>query len=85
VPADEQARFEPDGPDEGAQGQPQSTDTPAGPVGAGTALARLEQGRVRSRYAGVMLLHGYLDRVGVEAVFASLAGGRPGATTTWRC
>lgn len=48
----------------------ESTDT-----AVGTGLARLEQSRVRSRYAGVMLLFGYLDRVGAEALFATLAGG----------
>jgi len=45
------------------------------PVGLGTGLARLEHAGVRSRYAGVMLLFGYLDRVGAEALFATLAGG----------
>jgi hypothetical protein len=45
------------------------------PVGLGTGLARLDQVQVRSRYAGVMLLHAYLHRVGAEAVFATVAGG----------
>ena len=48
---------------------------PCRPVAVGMGLARLEHAQVRSRYAGAMLLHGYLDRVGAEAVFASLAGG----------
>jgi len=46
---------------------------PRRPVGTG--LARLEQGRVRSRYAGAMLLHPFLDMVGAEGIFATLTGG----------
>ena len=38
------------------------------------APTRLGQTTVRSRYAGAMLLHGFLDRVGTERVFAPLAG-----------
>ena len=48
---------------------------PGQPVPAGTGLARREQGRVRSRHAGAMLLYPYLHRVGAEAIFASLSGG----------
>jgi hypothetical protein len=57
----------------GDQGGTQVTASGVGWVGAG--LARLEHARVRSRYAGVMLLHGFLDRVEAERVFATLAGG----------
>ena len=38
------------------------------------ALARIGEGAVFSRYAGAMLLHAFLDRVGAEAIFATLAG-----------
>jgi len=36
--------------------------------------ARIEAGTVRSRYAGAMLLYPFLDRVGAEAIFATLTG-----------
>jgi len=82
VPAAEQAQFEPDAPDDSAgthaaagTGEGADAAAPCRPVGVGTGLARLEHASVRSRYAGVMLLHGYLTRVGAEAVFASVAGG----------
>lgn len=45
----------------------------AGPVFAGSA--RITTGTFPCRYAGAMLLHPYLDRVGAEAVFASVTGG----------
>ncbi|MDJ0315546.1 putative transposase [Arthrobacter sp. H35-D1] len=38
------------------------------------ALARIGEGSVFSRYAGAMLLHAFLDRVGAETIFATLAG-----------
>lgn len=38
------------------------------------AAARIGVGTVFSRYAGAMLLHSYLDRVGAQATFATLAG-----------
>jgi len=37
--------------------------------------ARVATGALRCRYAGAMLLHPYLDRVGAEAIFATLTGG----------
>ena len=37
--------------------------------------ARVAAGGYRSRYAGAMLLYGYLDRVGAEAIFGTVAGG----------
>ena len=43
-------------------------------VDPAAALARIGVGTVFSRYAGAMLLHPYLDRVGTEGIFASLAG-----------
>lgn len=49
---------------------------PAGSPAAGfTGSSRVKTGTRRCRYAGAMLLHGYLDRVGAEAVFASVTGG----------
>jgi transposase len=45
----------------------------AAPVFAGSA--RITTGTFPCRYAGAMLLHGYLDRVGAEAVFATVTGG----------
>src|SRR5680860_480860 len=45
----------------------------AGSVFAG--LARIDTGTFGCRYAGAMLLHSYLDRVGAEAIFATVTGG----------
>ena len=42
---------------------------------AGGGSARIEVGRHPCRYAGAMLLHAYLDRVGAGQVFATVAGG----------
>lgn len=48
----------------------------AGPPEAGFAgSARIKTGARRCRYAGAMLLHPYLDRVGAQAIFATLTGG----------
>ena len=38
------------------------------------ALARIGSGTALSRFAGAMLLHAILDRVGIERIFATLAG-----------
>jgi len=43
------------------------------PVFAGSA--RISTGSFGCRYAGAMLLHAYLDRVGAQAIFATLTGG----------
>jgi hypothetical protein len=45
------------------------------PVAAFTGTSRVSTGTFLCRYAGAMLLHAYLDRVGAEAIFATLAGG----------
>src|SRR5512144_1327994 len=45
------------------------------PVAAFTGMSRVSTGTFLCRYAGAMLLHAYLDRVGAEAIFATLAGG----------
>lgn len=39
------------------------------------ASARVETAAVTCRYAGAMLLHAYLDRVGAGRIFATLTGG----------
>ncbi|MGV0990589.1 helix-turn-helix domain-containing protein, partial [Limnohabitans sp.] len=39
-----------------------------------TGSARIEDGVFSCRYAGAMLLHAYLHRVGTEAIFATLTG-----------
>jgi transposase len=45
-------------------------------AGSGVAgSARIETGSYRCRYAGAMLLHSYLTRVGAPAIFATLTGG----------
>jgi len=44
------------------------------PVAAGEGSARVTTGTLRCRYAGAMLLHSYLGRVGAEQVFATLTG-----------
>lgn len=43
-------------------------------TGAGGS-ARIGLGSYRCRYAGAMLLHAYLDRIGAEQVFATVTGG----------
>jgi len=51
----------------------------AGPAdqvtGAFTGSSRIGSGTHRCRYAGAMLLHPFLHRVGAEAIFASVTGG----------
>ena len=49
----------------------------SGPVDSGLVAgsARIATGTHPSRYAGAMLLHAYLDRVGAGSVFATVAGG----------
>src|SRR5699024_6490590 len=42
---------------------------------AGGGQARIGTGGFASRYAGAMLLHAYLHRVGAKDVFATLTGG----------
>lgn len=45
------------------------------PVAAVTGTSRVATGTFSCRYAGGMLLHAYLDRVGAEGIFATLVGG----------
>lgn len=45
------------------------------PVAAGGGSARVTSGTLRCRYAGAMLLHSYLGRVGAGQVFATVSGG----------
>ena len=46
----------------------------AGAFGSFAGSARIEDGVFSCRYAGAMLLHAYLHRVGTEAIFATLTG-----------
>ena len=45
------------------------------PVELVAGSSRIATGTHTSRYAGAMLLHAYLDRVGAEAIFATVTGG----------
>ncbi|HNV11683.1 MAG TPA: helix-turn-helix domain-containing protein [Propionibacteriaceae bacterium] len=45
------------------------------PVESVAGSSRIATGTHASRYAGAMLLHAYLDRVGAEAIFAAVTGG----------
>ena len=45
------------------------------PGAAFTGTSRVSTGTFGCRYAGAMLLHAYLDRVGAQAIFATVAGG----------
>ncbi|MGH3812074.1 MAG: putative transposase, partial [Pseudonocardiaceae bacterium] len=65
---------------------PEPADAPCGPVVAGdedrpagpvVGSSRLVEATVDSRYAGAMMLHAFLDRVGADTVFASLTGAGP--------
>jgi DNA-binding CsgD family transcriptional regulator len=47
----------------------------AGEIPAFTGSSRIGSGQLVCRYAGAMLLHPFLHRVGAEAIFASLTGG----------
>ena len=49
-------------------------ELPASVLGA-AGSARIGVGSYRCRYAGAMLLHAYLDRIGAEQVFATVTGG----------
>jgi Helix-turn-helix domain len=65
---------------------PEAAPTMAGPACTGSAFtepvaasfagsARISTGTRSCRYAGAMLLHAYLDRVGTEAIFKTMTGG----------
>ncbi len=45
------------------------------PVAAFAGTARISTGTFSCRYAGAMLLHAYLDRVGTQTIFGTLTGG----------
>ncbi len=47
----------------------------AEPVAAFAGTSRISTGTFPCRYAGAMLLHAYLDRVGTQTIFGTLAGG----------
>ncbi len=60
----------------GASEPEEAVVEPSGVVTPGfVAAARITTGTLRSRYAGAMLLHAYLDRVGAETIFATVTGG----------
>jgi len=65
-------RPEPDAADEADADEDDGAE--AGGLVAG-ASARVETAAVTCRYAGAMLLHAYLDRVGAGRIFATLTGG----------
>lgn len=61
---------------EGASEPDEEAVEPSGVVTPGfVAAARITTGTHPSRYAGAMLLHAYLDRVGAETIFATMTGG----------
>jgi len=72
-----EAEDEPAAP--GQEGEPEPGSSPAGglvPAGGrepppGAGLARVAGGALPSRYAGAMLAHAYLDRIGAEAILAA--------------
>jgi hypothetical protein len=49
--------------------------------GVGPAAGRIAEGRVRSRYAGAMLLHGFAAQAGAGEILAAAAGGEPAGVT----
>ena len=51
------------------------TAEPAGAAAGFAGSARIGTGTRSCRYAGAMLLHAYLDRVGAAEIFATLTGG----------
>jgi len=66
---------EPSGTEDASSDEPGANEPGANEaVAPFSGSARIEEATVRSRYAGVMLLHPYLDRVGAEAIFATLKG-----------
>src|SRR5450759_44948 len=64
-------------PVESADAEPAETDLAQAelPHGGGVGSARIGVGSHACRYAGAMLAHAYLDRVGAGQVFATVAGG----------
>ncbi|MGB8383933.1 MAG: hypothetical protein WCG47_22255, partial [Dermatophilaceae bacterium] len=63
-------------PAEATTAKPPDTEpASAEPVAGFAGSARIGAGMYRCRYVGAMLLHAYLDRVGAEAIFATVTGG----------
>lgn len=79
-PPEDEPEDEPEGEVGGEVGgertEPGLTEGGRGAAGAvlGTGSSRIRQGSFACRYAGVMLLHPYLHRVGAEQIFAALTG-----------
>jgi hypothetical protein len=57
------------------QAEPAEASAAAASQGGGVGSARIGVGSHGCRYAGAMLAHAYLDRVGAGQVFATVAGG----------
>ncbi|MDN5769204.1 MAG: hypothetical protein L0H78_25820 [Humibacillus sp.] len=76
-PAGGQALPEPTGAE--ATGEEAGRQVPGRPDNAGEAFltgsARIGEGVFSCRYAGAMLLHAYLHRLGAEAIFKTVTGG----------
>lgn len=54
---------------------PEVNSSGAGVVAGGGGSARITEGVRECRYAGVLLAHAYLDRVGAQQIFATVTGG----------
>ena len=77
-PGQEPAGPQPGEPQPGAAAAPGPEPSPAGELvtggrepSPGAGLARVADGALSSRYAGAMLAHAYLDRIGAEAILAA--------------
>ncbi len=65
---------EPGADERGPAGPGSGEEQAVGAAGWFTGSSRVGEGVFGSRYAGAMLLHAYLDRVGAQSIFASLTG-----------
>ena len=72
---DEAGTHEPEPDEPGPAGSGAREEQATGAAGSFTGSSRVGEGAFGSRYAGAMLLHAYLDRVGAETIFATVAGG----------
>ena len=62
-------------PAEPADIEPADIEAAGAPASPFAGSARIQDGTRSCRYAGAMLLYPYLERVGAETIFATLAGG----------
>src|SRR5680860_959215 len=72
---DDAGTHEPEPDEPGPAGSGAREEQATGAAGSFTGSSRVGEGAFGSRYAGAMLLHAYLDRVGAETIFATVAGG----------